>query len=299
MTGETRREDRSEPVQKSRNGRDPIKRCGLLYSPRMDEAQQLARETESKLRALGVSTWRASAADESHVSRCAPESDMLITFGGDGTIVRAARLCAGSAGSAVPILGINFGRLGFLAELQPEQLSGELQALVSGQYRLEERMMLHADLVRDGKTVQSFEALNDVVVSRGSMARVVRVDVHVDGQYLANYVADGIVVSTATGSTAYSLAAGGPILDPCLRDILLTPIAPHLSIDRTLVLPDTAAVRLAVCTGYEAVCTVDGQVAETLGDGDVVAVAASRYVCRFVRLGEDNAPYQSLLEKLR
>ena len=297
MTGETRRADRSDLVPlESRNGRDSSKRFGLLYSPRTDEAQQLARETESKLQALGVSTWSASAGDECHVSRCAPESDMLIAFGGDGTIVRAARL---SAGSGVPILGINFGRLGFLAELQPEQLLGELQALVSGQYRLEERMMLHADLVRDGKTLRSFEALNDVVVSRGSMARVVRVDVHVDGQYLANYVSDGIVVSTATGSTAYSLAAGGPVLDPCLRDILLTPIAPHLSIDRTLVLPDTAAVRLAVCAGYEAMCTVDGQVVEALDDGDVVAVAASRHACRFVRMGEDNAPYRSLLEKLR
>lgn len=297
MTGETRQEYRSDLAhRKFRNGRDSMKRCGLLYSSRTDEAQQLARETESKLRDLGVSTWCASAGDESHVLRCAPDSDMLIAFGGDGTIVRAARL---SAGSAVPILGINFGRLGFLAELQPEALLGELQALVSGHYRLEERMMLHADLIRDGKPLRSFEALNDVVVSRGSIARVVRVDVHVDGQYLANYVADGIVVSTATGSTAYSLAAGGPVLDPSLRDILLTPIAPHLSIDRTLVLPDTAAVRLAVCAGYEAMCTVDGQAVEALGDGDVVAVAASRHVCRFVRMGEDNARYRSLLEKLR
>ena len=297
MTSETRQESRSDLAHRMfRNGWDSMKRCGLLYSCRTDEAQQLARETESKLRDLGVSTWCASAGDESHVLRCAPDSDMLITFGGDGTIVRAARL---SAGFAVPILGINFGRLGFLAELQPEQLSGELQGLVSGQYRLEERMMLHADLIRDGKPLRSFEALNDVVVSRGSIARVVRVDVHVDGQYLANYVADGIVVSTATGSTAYSLAAGGPVLDPSLRDILLTPIAPHLSIDRTLVLPDTAAVRLAVSAGYEAMCTVDGQAVEALGDGDVVAVAASRHVCRFVRLGEDKAPYRSLLEKLR
>jgi len=273
-----------------------MKRFGLLHHPKTGEAQRLAQETESQLLALGVSVWRASAWDESEVLQHAPGSDLLITFGGDGTIVRTARI---TAGCNVPVLGVNFGRLGFLAELQPGEVSGKLEALVRGEYELEERMMLHADLRRDQQVVRSFEALNDIVVSRGAIARVVRLDARVDGQHLASYVADGVVIATATGSTAYSLAAGGPILDPCLRDILLTPIAPHLSIDRTLVLPDTAIVHLAVCTGYEAVCTVDGQVAEPLADGDVVVVAASRNVCRFVRMGERMAVYRTLLGKLR
>jgi len=273
-----------------------MKRFGLLHHPKIAESQQLAQETEASLQALGMSVWRASAWDEPTVLQRAHESDLLITFGGDGTIVRAARI---TAGHNLPILGVNLGRLGFLAELQPWEVSGKLEALVNGQYWLEERMMLHADLKRDERVVRSFEALNDVVVSRGSIARVIRVDTRIDSQYLTTYVADGVIVATPTGSTAYSLAAGGPILDPHLSNILLTPIVPHLTVATALVLPATARVHLVVSAEYEATLTIDGQVDVPLHDGDTVTVAASRNVCRFVRMGERAYFYQTLLQRLK
>jgi NAD+ kinase len=137
-----------------------------------------------------------------------------------------------------------------------------------------------------------------VVASRGRVARVVRVKVHVDDQYLATYVADGVIVATPTGSTAYSLAAGGPILDPRLRNLLLKPIAPHLTVATAVVLPATACVRLALSTDSEATLTVDGQVDVSLHEGDVVVATASRNVCRFVRLGDHSYFYKTLLQKL-
>jgi NAD+ kinase len=273
-----------------------MKRFGLLHHPKIAESQQLVQETEAGLQALGAAVWRASAWDEAEVLRQAPESDVLITFGGDGTIVRIARL---TASHELPILGVNLGRLGFLAELQPQEVSDRLEALVNGQYRLEERMMLHADLRQGQAVVRSFEAVNDVVVSRGSIARVIRVDTHIDSQFLTTYVADGVIVATPTGSTAYSLAAGGPIVDPRLSNMLLTPIVPHLTVAATLVLPATARVRLEVSAEYEATLTIDGQVGVPLTNGDAVTVAASQSMCRFVRMGEPDYFCRALLQRLK
>jgi NAD+ kinase len=272
-----------------------MKRFGLLQHPDIVEAQTLAETVEGQLAALGVSVWRASARDDEQIVREARGSDLVITFGGDGTIVHTARV---TAGLKVPILGVNFGRLGFLAALQPSEVTDNLEALVNGRYRLQERMMLHAELMRGQQVVRSFEALNDVVVGRGRIARLVRIDVSIDGEYVANYVADGVIVSTPTGSTAYSLAAGGPVVDPRLQDLLITPIAPHLCVDRALVLPGTAKVHLAVSPGYEATCTVDGQTVEVIGDSDAIVVGASQSACRFVRLGENTSFYRTLFEKL-
>jgi NAD+ kinase len=147
--------------------------------------------------------------------------------------------------------------------------------------------------------VREFEALNDVVTSRGRVARVVKVEAHIDDQYLTTYYGDGVIVATPTGSTAYSLAAGGPVLDPELRNMVVTPIAPHLALGQSLVLHPEARVRLALWTGYEATLTVDGQEDEELFDGDAVVVTASAKACRFVRMGEHNYFYRTLLQKLR
>ncbi|MBC7233405.1 MAG: NAD(+)/NADH kinase [Chloroflexi bacterium] len=273
-----------------------MKRFGLLHHPKISASQTLAQEVEASLRSYGVVAWQASAWDEAEVLRQAPGTDLLITFGGDGTIVRTARIVAAHH---LPILGVNLGRLGFLAELQPAQVQDKIEALVDGQYWLEERMMLYAEVKRERRIVHSYEALNDVVVSRGRIARVVRVETYVDGQYLTTYVADGVIVASPTGSTAYSLAAGGPILEPTLFNLLLTPVAPHLTVATALVLPSTAHVHLGLSTEYEASLTIDGQVDLPLVDGDVVTVAASSNVCRFVRMGERNYFYKTLLERLR
>jgi len=273
-----------------------MKRFGLLHHPKIVEADHVAQEAETRLLALGASVWRASAWDDAQVFQRAHESDLLITFGGDGTIVRTART---TAGHNLPILGVNLGRLGFLAEVQPWELPDKLEALVNGQFWLEERMMLCIELKREQRVMQSFQALNDAVVSRGRIARVVRIDAHVDGQYLTTYVADGVIVATPTGSTAYSLAAGGPILPPDMCNIVLTPIAPHLNVARSLVLPATAHVHLALSTEYEAILTVDGQVDLPLNDGDSVIVGTSPNVCRFVRMGDHGYFYRTLLERLK
>ncbi|MGQ9492572.1 MAG: NAD(+)/NADH kinase [Anaerolineae bacterium] len=273
-----------------------MKRFGLLHHPKISESRTLAQDVEAILQAYGVSVWQASAWDEAEVLRQAHGTDLLITFGGDGTIVRTARILAAQN---LPILGVNLGRLGFLAELQPSEIRSRLEALVNGQYWLEERMMLHADVKREQRIMHSYEALNDVVVSRGRIARVVRVETYVDGQYLTTYVADGVIVATPTGSTAYSLAAGGPILDPRLFNLLLIPIAPHLTVATALVLPAGLRVHLELSTEYEASLTIDGQMDLPLIDGDIVIVAASRNVCRFVRMGEQNYFYKALFERLR
>jgi NAD+ kinase len=271
-------------------------RFGLLHHPKIVESQKLAQEAEAGLQALGASTWQASAWDDAEVARRANDCDLIITFGGDGTIVRAARAIAGCN---LPLVGVNMGRLGFLAEIQPWELTAKLQALVGGRYWLEDRMLLRVELKRNEKVVQAFEALNDAVVSRGRMARVVRIDAHIEGQYLTTYVADGVIVATPTGSTAYSLAAGGPILAPQMCNLLLTPIVPHLNVARALVLPSDAHVHLELHSEYEATLTVDGQVDVALENGDSVLVSSSPHVCRFARMGERDYFYRTLLERLK
>jgi NAD+ kinase len=273
-----------------------MKRVGLVCQPKADRSGQLAQEVERHLHSVGVTSWRADVGDSEALLRETPGSDLVVTLGGDGTIVAVAHQ---TAHLGVPILGVNLGRLGFLTELEPDQALPGISSVLQGRYWVEERMMLHAELRRDGHLTQRHEALNDVVASRGRVARVVRIEAYIDGQYLTTYYGDGVVAATPTGSTAYSLAAGGPVLEPQLRNIVLTPIAAHLTVAQSLVLPSDASVRLIVRTGYEASLTVDGQDGAELADGDEVHVTASEVTCRFIRMGERTYFYRTLLEKLR
>ncbi len=273
-----------------------MKVIGLVHQPKIAASDPLAGRVQGWLESRTVDAWRAAVDDKDRIRRQASSSDLLLTFGGDGTIVAAAHL---TAGTNVPILGINLGRVGFLTEVEPDDVFLRLEAVLDGRFWLEERMMLHAELVRDGKLVRSFEALNDVVTSRGRFARMLRIDAQIDGQHLTTYFSDGVIAATPTGSTAYSLAAGGPILHPQLRNLVITPIAAHLTVAQSLVLHADARVQLTVRTGHEAALTVDGQEDAELGDGDVVVVTASPKSCRFVRTGETNYFYRTLLEKLR
>jgi NAD+ kinase len=272
-----------------------MRRIGLLHHPKIPQSVTLAKEAGELLSGLGRTVWHSSSWDEEEVLKSAHESDLLVTFGGDGTIVRVART---TAGHDLPILGVNLGRLGFLAEVQPRELSSKLGLVANGEYWIEQRMMLAAQLVRDEHMIKSFEAVNDVVMSRGRIARVVRVNSHVDGEFLTQYVADGVIVATPTGSTAYALAAGGPILDPRLSVMLLKPVAPHLTAASALVVPGEARVRLELSTEYEASISIDGQIHLPIRDGDVVEVTCSRHVCRFLRLGNHAEFYRTLLERL-
>jgi len=273
-----------------------MKRIGILHHPKLPQSQSLADEIAEWLAARNVSAWQASSWDEAVVEKEIESLDLVITLGGDGTILRAARM---GARHGVPILGLNLGRLGFLAELQPEGWSPQLSRMMTGDYWIEERMMLHAEFLQNGEFRRSFEALNDVVVSRGSLARIVRLRAYVDGGYLATYAADGLIISTATGSTAYALAVGGPILPPQLHNILVIPIAPHLSLDRAVVLAEGSTVSIEISTDHTAMLTIDGQFEVELQDEDTVVVKASPYQACFIRMQEPAYFYRTLMARLR
>jgi NAD+ kinase len=273
-----------------------VKKVGLLHHPKLPQSLDLAGEMAHDLEERGVSPWLGSAWDEEEAARHVGDFDLLITLGGDGTILRAARI---AAQHSVPILGLNLGRVGFLAEMEVEDWPEKLQRVLAGEYWLEERVMLHAELWRGGDALGDFEALNDVVIGRASFARVVRLATHIDGSYLTTYVADGLIVATATGSTAYALAVGGPILPPELRNILLIPVASYLSLDRAIVLSEGAQVEIEVSTDHRAILTIDGQIHKEVEDADRVAVGASPHTCRFVRLQDRAYFYRNLKKRLR
>jgi len=273
-----------------------VKQIGLLHHPKLPESLALAQEMAHYLEERSVACWLCSAWDQEEIARCVSGLDLLITLGGDGTILRAARI---AAQHSVPILGLNLGRVGFLAEMEVGDWREKLQQVLAGGTWLEERVMLQAELRRDGNALEGFEALNDVVIGRTSLARVVRLATYIDGSYLTTYVADGLIVSTATGSTAYALAVGGPILPPELRNILVVPIASYLSLDRAIVLSEGAKVEVEVSTDHRAILTVDGQIHTELKDADRVVVGASPHNCRFLRLQDRGYFYRNLMKRLR
>ena len=280
-----------------------FQRIGILHHPRKPESLDLAGQMEQFLRSAGVDeTWRHSAWDSEVIKSRLPDVDLLITLGGDGTMLRAARL---GAAFNVPMLGVKMGRLGFLAEIFPQDWPSPLEKLLDGDYWLEERLMVRAIVEKAGSNGGectgrcTFDALNDVVLSRGSLARIVRVSANLDGGYLTTYTCDGLIVSTATGSTAYALAAGGPILPPDLRNILVIPVAPHMSMDRAVVLSEGAEVRLRVYSDHSAMLTVDGQFEVEVDDSDEIVVDSSPYQARFIRLRPRSYFYQTLMDKLK
>ncbi|MBI5302229.1 MAG: NAD(+)/NADH kinase [Chloroflexi bacterium] len=271
-----------------------MNRILLLHHPKIPRSLILAQDWATALDQLGAHTTLVSAWDEAAVRQQVGACDLTITLGGDGTILRAARMCAPVR---VPILGINMGRVGFLSEWMPAEF--DARAVVGGAYWIEERMMLHAELRRGEKSLGAFEALNDVVVGRGNLARVVRLATFIDGDYLTTFVADGAIVATATGSTAYVFAAGGPILAPEVKTLVLVPIAPYLSQVRSLVLPVGSHVVFRLQTDHHAILTVDGQTDVELLDADEVRVQASANVARFARFQPRTYFYRTLVERLR
>lgn len=217
--------------------------------------------------------------------------DLLIALGGDGTMLRAGHLCGPND---IPILGINMGSFGFLMEIRQDSWREALDRLLGDDFWLEKRMMLSAEQVRDDQVLGKWDVVNETVVSRGSIVRPVQMKVTVDDRFLATYVADGMIASTPTGSTAYALAAGGPILPPELRTILLVPIAPHLSIDRGIVLAEGSSVAIKVHTSHHAVLSIDGQPPIDLQDGDCVNVHANNHSLQFVRFQDPGYFYRNL-----
>jgi NAD+ kinase len=270
-------------------------KVGLLYHPKLAESRVMAAEILEFVESLGVSAWVSSSWDEASVKEHLSTQDLLIVLGGDGSLLRAARLVTQHN---IPILGINMGRLGFLAEVQPAEWQQCVHQTLFGDYWVEERMMLHAQHRRDSQVIHTYEALNEIVIGRGQFARVIRLSSYIDGSFLTTYTADGLIVATATGSTAYALAAGGPILPPEMENFLLIPLAPHLSLDRAVILPKGVTVQVQISTDHTAALTIDGQFEIELADEDEIIITAAPNVSRFVRLQEKSYFYKTLIQRL-
>jgi NAD+ kinase len=244
---------------------------------------------EESARDLGLPELGIPAADLSR------RADVLVVFGGDGTILQAARQ---AARDGIPILGVNLGGFGFLAEVQDRAVDDALLRVLAGDYRVDERMMLQAQVWRAHRVVRELLALNDVVVTKSGYARLLRIRTDINDIHLATHLADGLIVATPTGSTAYSLSAGGPILHPDLDAIVLTPICAHTLNARAVVLSGTEVVTIRVePTGAPSVLTVDGQEGHPLEPDDVVRVARAPCRARLVRLGRTGF-YRLLRTKL-
>jgi NAD+ kinase len=223
-------------------------------------------------------------------------AEMVIVLGGDGTILRVARELEGPA---TPILGVNLGNLGFLTSIHGNRLQGPVRDILRGQYEISQRHTLQTTLIRSGKRRATRRALNDVVVSRGALSRIVRLRLFVDGELLTEYVCDGMILATATGSTAYSLSAGGPILVPTSRALIITPICPHALSNRSVIVGENSVIRCQVAdAAAELLLTVDGQVQLRMKVGDEVEVHRSPRTVQLVT-PKDHSYFEVLREKLK
>lgn len=274
-----------------------FKRIGILGHPLRPETGQVSEEIERSLRERGFDTWRRATWDGASVRSLVAESDVVIAIGGDGAMLRTARVCAMDN---VPVFGVNAGHLGFLTETSPGNWETALDALLAGNYWIEERMMIRSEVWRSDKVLHSDDALNDVVVSRGAIARAIVLDTYIDDAWATTYNADGLIIATPTGSTAYALAVGGPILPPELKNILVVPVAAHLSLERPLVLSEGATIEVLIGpeTQADVVLTVDGERITALERNDSLVVQSSEYLSRFIRLRDRNYFYRSILDRM-
>jgi NAD+ kinase len=258
-----------------------VQRIGVVTKPSKPEAEPVLRNLIAWLRERGreVVLDREAAAIVPGAGPGLPRdevvawADLVIVLGGDGTILSVARLIGSRE---VPILGVNLGGLGFLTEITLDELFPTLEAVLRNEFNVSRRLTLTARVLRGGEPIASYEALNDAVITKTALSRIVDLETHVNGEYVATFRADGLIVSTPTGSTAYCLAAGGPIIYPSLPAVVIIPICPHTLTNRPLVLPDSAVVEIIQGSAGEDVhLTVDGQVGVGLRHRDVVALKRS------------------------
>jgi NAD+ kinase len=258
-----------------------IARIGFAYNPTNDAAVDLRERAEGWCRMHGIDHWAAPAQDFEQVCRELVTTDVLVVLGGDGTLLRAARAVIEVD---VPLLGVNLGKVGFLSKVEASELETVLESLKAGAFTIDERMALEARILPAGERVGDgvHHALNDVVVARGALARVVRLDVAIGKSHLATFIADGLVVSSPTGSTGYSFSAGGPVVDPSSRNLIVTPIAGYLSAIRSVVVGPSQVVRCRVVDANEAILSIDGREDLPLSVGDVVEVRALERPIRLI-----------------
>jgi NAD+ kinase len=272
-----------------------ISRVVVFHHPHSESAASFSAQLAKELERRGVDAFVADAWEQAASARV-EHSDLAICVGGDGTVLRCARVLVPHA---VPILGVNMGRLGFLTDLSPRDIFTRIESIVAREWRVEERLMVRADVYdADSRLLGVYHALNDIVVSRPSPGRPVYVDVRIDGARVAIYRCDGIIVATPTGSTGYSLAAGGPILAPTEHHLVVTPVSAHLALGRSLVLQPDTTVDLLVVSDHGGVLSVDGQDDLPLVAGARVVCHSSEHVTRFARFREPSTFFAELAEKL-
>ena len=280
-----------------------MSQVGILARPDLGEAGPTLRDLIRWLRERGVGVCleeRTAQLVQDLAPSCAvasgkevvQQADALVVLGGEGTLLAASHVVQ----KPIPVLGVNFGSLGFLTEITLGELYPALEGVLAGTYRYEERRMLHAEVRRGGKAQSAGDVLNDVVITKAAFSRIIELDVAVDGAFVSSFRADGLIVSSPTGSTAYNLAAGGPILHPTLPAIVLTPICPHMLSNRPLVVGDgvTIEVSLRDARDGDVQITLDGQQGFPLAPRDVVTVTRSAHAIRLVK-----APERDYFEILR
>ena len=279
-----------------------IRSIGVAIKTDAPRAVAAAQALRAWLDGRGVDTLfdaaTAAAVGEVGPSRAelANRCDLIAVLGGDGTFLAVAREVGGRR---VPLLGVNLGTLGFLAEVSVDEAEGALERILAGEMRVEKRMRLAVQVLRDGQPPRLHLALNDVVITKGAISRLIDLATEADGHFVAEYHADGLIVSTPTGSTAYSLSAAGPILLPDVEAFVLTPICPHTLTQRPIVLPDRAVLDIRVARPDEEVqLTIDGQESTSLLEGDRVRVERSPDSVLLVAL-ENRSPFDVLRAKLR
>jgi NAD+ kinase len=265
-----------------------IKTVGIISKPGVPAAIELVPKLMAWLHDRGISirydtetAEYAGTGGATSRTEIPQGADLVIVLGGDGTLLSAARSIGGHQ---VPLFPVNLGGLGFLTAITIDSLFPDLERALRGEQRIGKRKLLHCEVVREGKLVGEYEALNDVVITKSAIARMIDLDAHVDQMFVCRYKADGLIVATPTGSTAYSLSAGGPIIFPSVASICLTPICPHMLTNRPVIVPDTSVIRIiCVAEGDSAFLTIDGQIGEPLQKGDQVVCRSSHHTLLLVR----------------
>lgn len=271
-----------------------LKRAVVLHRPEAEGAIAFARDACAQFERRGVEAsycdvWAEGAGDT------IAGAGLVVCAGGDGTVLRGARL---NTGNHAPLLGVNLGKLGFLTEVDTQAFFHNLDRIVAADWRIEERAMVRGEYTVEAGTVAVYHGLNDIFVSRKSPGRPIYVDLAIDRARVAIYRCDGIIVATPTGSTGYSLAAGGPILAPTEHHLVLTPVSAHLALARSIVLQPTSEVELLVTSDHGAVLSIDGQEDIPLSSGTQVRLRLSEHVTRFARFRAPESFFAELAEKL-
>ncbi|MGH7182472.1 MAG: NAD(+)/NADH kinase [Nitrospiraceae bacterium] len=279
------------------------KNIGILTKPKFPEVKNTLQDVVTWLRTRSIDVMLDATSVHllgeqggAQDNQLASKAEVLLVLGGDGTMLNAARL-AGERG--IPILGVNMGGLGFLTEVRLENLYPSLERVFANDFVLDERLMLRTHIHGRGETVAAGVVLNDVVISKGTVARMIELKIAIQGQFVTNLRGDGLIVSSPTGSTAYSLSAGGPIIDPAVQSLILTPICPHTLTHRPLIVPGNAEIEVTL-TSKDAgsMATLDGQVGVAITQGDRVVIQTSEHRTRLIRFPESNY-YDVLREKLK